>query len=256
MKQIISILIIASLFAACSKDGGAEYSPSVGRGGSMARFTIVDNVLYTVSNKDLKVIGITDAADPKYYPERDVPVGFDIETIFPMDGSLFIGSRSSLYIYDISAPYFPLLLSQVGHLRSCDPVVAQGNYAYVTLNTNSVGCGGTSNNVLLIYNISDLKNPILEKTVQMFGPQGLGIDGDILFVCDIGLKVFDISDPLNIRQISDLAGIGDVDVRAAYDVIPVDGLLILVAKEGLFQFDYSGSKLEFLSKITIKQQTP
>jgi len=110
--------------------------------------------------------------------------------------------------------------------------------------------------VLNIYDVSDISKPILKKTLQLNGPMGLGVDGNKLFVCDRGLKVFNISDPLNIRQIDDLLDIDEVDVRAAYDVIPVDGLLILVAKEGLFQFDYTGDKLKYVSKIVIKQQQP
>ena len=65
------------------------------------------------------------------------------------------------------------------------------------------------------------------------------------------IRVYDIADPENIQQTGDLAEIIEVDIRAAYDVIPVNGLLILVAKEGLFQFDYMGENLEFVSKIEI-----
>jgi len=105
---------------------------------------------------------------------------------------------------------------------------------------------------LNIYDVSDPIRPELIRTMSMTGPTGLGIDGDKLFVCDKGLKVFNISNPLLIRQIDDLVDIDEVDIRAAYDVIPVDGLLILVAGEGLFQFDYTGEKIRFVSKITIK----
>ena len=170
-----------------------------------------------------------------------------------MDTLLFIGSRSGMYVYDITAARFPQFISQVSHIRSCDPVVAQGNYAYVTLNTNFSSCGSVTNNVLDIYDITNLSNPVLKKTVQLNGPTGLGVDGDKLFVCDRGLKVYNISDPLNLRQIDDLADIDEVDVRATYDVIPLDGLLILIAQEGLFQFDYTGNRLKFMSKIEIKQ---
>jgi hypothetical protein len=247
---------IPFLMASCAKDMGKGGDSVTGKGGSMARFAVKGDVLYTVSNSTLKVFNIEDAQNPKYTPERDVPVGFDIETIFPMDSMLFIGSRSGMYLYDISEPRFPVLLSSVSHLRSCDPVVAQENYAYVTLNTNSTGCGSVANNVLHVYDITYPSNPLLKKTVQLISPTGLGIDGTKLFVCDRGLKVFNITDPLNIRQIDDLGDIDEVDIRAAYDVIPLDGLLILVAKEGLFQFDYSGDKLQYISKIEIKPQTP
>jgi hypothetical protein len=200
----------------------------------------------------LKIFNIEDAANPTHSDQRDVHVGFDIETIFPMDTLLFIGSRSGMYVYDISVPKFPVKLSEVFHIRSCDPVVAQGNYAYVTLNTNFSTCGASANNVLDIYDISDPLKPQLKRTLQMNGPTGLGVDGDKLFVCDRGLKVFNVADPLNIRQIDDLVDIDQVDIRAAYDVIPVNGLLFLIAAEGLFQFDYTGDKLKFISKIEIK----
>ncbi|MCL2727448.1 MAG: hypothetical protein FWD56_03605 [Bacteroidales bacterium] len=253
MKKVILIFIGIIFAASCSKEGGSGDSGSDGKGGSMARFAIKGDMLYTVSTTTLKLFSIEDAANPKYYPERDIPVGFDIETIFPMDSLLFMGARTGMYVYDITEPRFPLFLSAVSHLRSCDPVVAQGGYAYVTLNTFQSSCGSRPNNVLNIYDITIPTDPILEKTVVMNGPQGLGIDGDKLFVCDRGLKVFDISDPLNLRQIDDLAEIDEVDIRGAYDVIPVDGLLILVAQEGLFQFDYSGDKLKFVSKIEIRK---
>ena len=260
MKKRFSILFLAAIVVSCGNYETADRpmadaSNSGGKGGSMARFAISGDMLYTVSTNNLQLFNIEDAADPKYYPERNLPVGFDIETIFPMDTLLFIGSRSGMFVYDIASPRFPFLLSQVSHFRSCDPVVAQGDYAFVTLNTNSNSCGSSPNNVLDIYDISDLSNPILMKTVQLTGPTGLGVDGDKLFVCDKGLRVFNISDPLNLRQIDDLVEIDEVDIRAAYDVIPLDGLLILIAQEGLFQFDYSGDRLRFVSKITIKPET-
>ena len=217
----------------------------------MARFAIKGDFLYTVSTDSLKIFNIEDAAKPRHYPQRDLKVGFDIETIFPMDTLLFIGARSGMFVYDISEPRFPRRLSAVSHFRSCDPVVAQGNYAYVTLNTNFSGCGASPNNVLQIYDVSNPLKPELKKQLQLNGPTGLGIDGNKLFVCDRGLKVFNISDPVNPRQIDDLAEIEEADVRAAYDVIPVDGLLILVAKEGLFQFDYTADGLKFVSRIII-----
>jgi len=258
MKKIIYAVCVALLVTSCM-EGEGRYSsdgPSAGQGGSMARFAIKGDVLYTVSTENLKLFTLEDPANPKHAPARDLQVGFDIETIFPMDTLLFIGSRSGMYVYDITEPRFPMLLSQVSHLRSCDPVVAQGNYAYVTLNTNASNCGPNPNNVLQVYDISDPTKPVLISTRSLSGPSGLGIDGTKLFVCDRGLKIFDISNPLNIRQIDDIVDIDQVNIRLSYDVIPVDGLLILVAEEGLFQFDYTGDKLKYVSKLEIKQPTP
>ena len=257
MKKIIYLICVAFLVASCAKEGGlSSDTSSTGKGGSMARFAIKGDILYTVSTDSLKLFNIEEAENPKYAPERDLQVGFDIETIFPMDTLLFIGARNGMYVYDITEPRFPMLLSQVNHLRSCDPVVTQDNYAYVTLNTNASNCGPSPSNILYIYDISNPTDPVLQSTRLLSGPTGLGIDGTRLFVCDRGLKVFDITNPLNIRQIDDLADIDQVNIRSAYDVIPVDGLLILVAEEGLFQFDYTGDRLRFVSKIEIKKQTP
>ncbi len=251
MKKILYLILLAVVATSCAADSGSDSGSSEGKGGSMARFAIKNDILYTVSVDTLKLFDISDPANPKYSPERDLRAGFDIETVFPMNDMLFIGSRSGMYVYDISMPKFPTLLSEVRHIRSCDPVVAQGNYAYVTLNTNFSSCGNSTNNVLDIYDISNPVDPILKRTLSLNGPKGLGIDGNKLFVCDKGLKVFNVSDPLNIRQIDDLAEIDEVNIRSSYDVIPVDGLLILVATEGLYQFDYTGEKLKFVSKIEI-----
>jgi len=253
-------LIIAILVASCAKEAGnTSPNASTGQGGSMARFAISSDgsTLYTVTTDSMKIFNIENAANPVYQPQRDIRIGFDIETIFPVDTLLFIGSRNGMFIYDISEPRFPTYLSQAQHFRSCDPVVAYGNYAYVTLNTLSTNCGRTPNNVLQIYDIKNLLKPTLIRTLQMSGPTGLGVDGakQRLFVCDRGLKVYDISNPQSIRQIDDLVDISEVDIREAYDVIPIPNLelLILVAKEGLFQFDYSGNRLRFVSKIEIKK---
>ena len=254
MKNIIYFVFSIFLLSSCAADSKSDSgsSTSEGKGGSMARFAIKGDILYTVSTDSLKLFNITEPENPRYSSQRNLKVGFDIETVFPMDTLLFIGSHSGMYVYDITEPRFPTLLSQVNHIRSCDPVVAQDKYAYVTLNTNFSSCGNSINNVLEIYDISDPLKPELKRTLTLNGPTGLGVDGQKLFVCDKGLKVFDIADPLNIKQIDDIADIDEVNIRSAYDVIPVDGLLILVAKEGLFQFDYTEKNLKFLSKIEIK----
>jgi len=255
MNKVLFFIMAMLVAVSCAKEGGSSSdSVSEGQGGSMARFAISGDVLYTVSTSTMKLFNIENPANPIYSDQRDVNVGFDIETIFPLDTLLFIGSRNGMYVYDITEPKFPVKLAEVSHIRSCDPVVAQNNYAYVTLNTNVSACGRGTNNVLDIYDISDPLKPQLKRTLQLFGPKGLGIDGNKLFVCDNGLKVFNISDPLNIRQIDDLVDIDQVNIRASYDVIPVDGLLLLVADEGLFQFDYTGTSIKFVSKIEIQRE--
>ncbi|MDR2466005.1 MAG: hypothetical protein LBD35_01320 [Prevotellaceae bacterium] len=255
MKKISAAAICAALFFSCSSsDGGGGNSGEGGGGvgGSMARFCITDDLLYVVDDNSLKLFGISEPASPVFYETRTQNLGFGIETVFRMDTLLFIGSSTGMYIYDIRNPEFPAQLSMTRHITSCDPVVAEGQYAYVTLNSANIWCGRTSN-VLDIYDISNPVSPVLKKTVGGFNsPLGLGVDGNRLFVCDQGLKVYDISNPEAPRQIADNYT-ANADVRGAYDVIPRGGTLILVASNGLFQFDYSGETLKLLSKINIKQ---
>jgi len=209
---------------------------TTGTGGSMARFTIVDNVLYTIVNSAvIKPFDITVCADP--IAHENVQVGWNIETLFPFGDYLFIGSETGMFIYDISAPLVPTYVSQFDHARACDPVVVYGDYAYVTLRSNGA-CWGTDNQLDVI-NISDIENPKLVKTYQMEQPYGLGINGpeDVLFICDgdAGLKVYNVADKLAIdeNQISHFPGIN------AFDVIPLNNVLLMIGSDGLYQYDYS-----------------
>jgi len=78
----------------------------------------------------------------------------------------------------------------------------------------------------------------------MQGPLGLGIDGDILFVCDgdAGLKVFSVVDKTRVtsNQIAIFPNI------KTYDVIPVNGYLFMIGKDGFYLYDYSNIQNIFL----------
>lgn len=267
MKKILTIIVISAAVAlaafACSiadapgpGGGGGGGDSSGGTGGSMACFTIVGDYLYTVDDQTLKTTRITDPAQPEYLEFKDQALGFDIETIFPYDGKLFIGSRSAMFIYDVSRSGFPTKISATNHFTSCDPVVAAGNYAYVTLNVENARCGrGTDE--LQVYDITDLKNPKKGYTdTSISVPKGLGIDlaAERLFVCcKGGLKIYDLSDPAHPVWVDDLTNIGGINNLDTYDVIPRNGLLILVGADGLYQFDYTEENISFVSKIDLRK---
>ncbi|MDH5475584.1 MAG: hypothetical protein OEX22_07850 [Cyclobacteriaceae bacterium] len=232
---------------AYNMDATASYSsPSAntGIGGSMATFTIYDNYLYTIDQSDLTIINISNLSLPLVHSKEHV--GWGIETLFPHGDKLFIGANNGMYIYDNSIPSNPELLSQYQHMTSCDPVVVQGDYAFVTLRSGNT-CGGFSNQLEVI-NISDLTNPILEEVYPMFNPHGLGIDGDALFVCDgkAGLKVYNASD---IHALADNLKIQYANIDAL-DVIPFNNVLMMIGEDGLFQYDYTDlENIVLLSKI-------
>lgn len=235
------ILTLLFLSVACSKDadinsvGGSDS----GTGGSLARFTIVDNHLYTVDHQTLKVFDVSTSENPEFIKSMDV--GFGIETIFPNDKLLFLGSQFGMYIYSIESPAAPEFISLYEHVFSCDPVVVEGNYAYVTLHSLESWCGRMSNELQII-DISNIYSPKLVQNYQMDNPLGLGIDNGELFICDNSLKIYDATDPLNLifKQSFNIE---------AFDVIPLNGLLLVIGENGLYQYSYSGSEITFLSKI-------
>ncbi|MCS6795984.1 MAG: hypothetical protein NZ516_08475, partial [Raineya sp.] len=166
----------------------------------------------------------------------------------PYQDKLFIGATDAMYIYDFTNPDRPELLSRYSHITACDPVVAQGNYAYVTLRSGAGMCPRPIDE-LHILDISNAKDPLLKKVIPMQNPHGLGISGNNLFVCEgnFGLKRFDISNPIEPQQIEFLQDI------ASFDVIPKNQLLVVVGKKGLYQYDFSQTPMQRLSFIPAKQ---
>jgi hypothetical protein len=80
----------------------------------------------------------------------------------------------------------------------------------------------------------------------MEGPRGLGIDGDLLFVCDYNLKVYDASDVHNLKKMNEFN-------ITSKDVIPYRGMLFVIGESGFFQYKYMNDTIEFLSKIHVEQ---
>ncbi|HYK57417.1 MAG TPA: hypothetical protein VEV15_13195, partial [Flavisolibacter sp.] len=217
-----------------------------GVGGSMARFTIASNRLYTVGYSDLDVFNITNAANPVNTARKTM--GWNIETIYPFMDKLFIGSQSGMFVYSISNPDNPVQTGQFNHVRSCDPVIADTKYAYVTLRSGTA-CQGFTNE-LDILSLNNFMNPALLKVYNLTNPHGLSKDGTTLFICDgqAGLKIYDAADVMNLKMLKQIEGI------ETYDIIALNGNALVVAKDGLYQYDYSNlSNIKLLSKITISK---
>ena len=245
MKSIVYSLILIALFSACSKSDSAV-SPGAGIGGSTARFTIAGNTLYLVSSTTLRTYDIAQSNDPK--PGEKTKLGIGVETIFPYRNHLFIGTQTGMFIYEIGANGQPKYVSQYAHVQSCDPVVVQGDYAYVTLRSGTECRNPVANNVLDVLDIRDLRTPKVLRSYPMSSPYGLGIDGNLLFVTegDKGLRMMDATKPTDLREIQHLT-----DVRA-YDVIPNEKLLIVTGKDGIYQYSYADpTQLKLLSKLDV-----
>jgi hypothetical protein len=228
------------------QNGGAKVSMSpIGQGGSMARFALMNNYLYTVSDYDLNVFNIANSVDPSFVSK--VQVDWHVETIYPFKNKLFIGSNNGMFIYDVaSSPANPSKLGEFTHVRACDPVIADDNFAYVTLHSGT-DCLGY-NNQLDVVKLNDLTNSELAKTYSMTSPHGLSKDENLLFICDgtDGLKVFDATDAMNIKLVK------QINNMETYDVIASGNIALVVAGDGLYQFDYSDiNSIHLLSKLSI-----
>lgn len=255
MKNLLVIILAVTLFS-CSDEIQFTYSDSAdvayfrsgdsGVGGSMARFTVVGDYLYSVTNSKLMVFNVSNLNDSLKF-EIQIPLSWDVETIFPLGDYLYLGTLSGMYIFDISTPNQPQYVSQYEHVVSCDPVVVHGNYAYVTLHSDFSSRCWRNVNELQIIDVSDKESPKLIKryTDGFTKPLGLGVSDDYLFVCDDGLKVFDRTDPENLFQTKHFK------IKDPYDVIPLNDVLMVVGGDGLHQYAFNSDTIIHLSHIPL-----
>ncbi len=235
-----------------SSNTSSPANNSVGVNGSMSRFAVQNNYLYTVSSYNLSAINITNLTNPIVVSNKYI--GWNIETVYPFKDKLFIGSQTGMFVYDISTPTTPVYVTQFRHARVCDPVIADSNHAYVTLHTESEGnasnslisCTGGDINELDVLDVSNLSNVKLIKEYNMAQPKGLGKEGKTLVICDgkEGIKFYDATDPANLLLVK------TIEISNAYDVICWNGIALVSAKNGLYQYQYSNlNDIKFLSKL-------
>lgn len=223
-----------------SGGNGASY----GVGGSMARFITYDDYLYALeSTAKLKSIHISDS--DQAVVEYEQYLWGNVETLFIADDHMYVGTSNGMHILGLEQPSVPNLLSTYQHVTACDPVVVEGDRAYVTLRAGN-RCGGDQN-LLEVIDISNKSEPKRLASFAMKEPYGLGVDGSTLFVCEgpYGLKVYDATDQLHITS-HKLAVFPDIH---AFDVIPLGSFLLMIGDDGFYIYDYSD--LEHISLLGI-----
>ena len=227
--------------AAAFNTGASE--SVTGQGGSLARFQIVNNYLYTVGNFEMTIFNIENLSVPTLVATQQA--GWNIETMFQADNYLYLGSTNGMYIYNLTNPAAPEYVSDFVHWEGCDPVVVDGNYAYLTLRGGNA-CG-QDESVLEVIDISDKTKPTLAARYELENPYGLGIKDNMLFVCDgtAGLKLFDKTDPLNIDMKKSFKNI------QATDVIPLENTLIMIGGKTLYQYKYINEGVEQISSFSL-----
>ncbi|ARS41511.1 hypothetical protein CA265_18370 [Sphingobacteriaceae bacterium GW460-11-11-14-LB5] len=222
----------------------ANSSSSSGQGGSMARFTLMDDYLYTVGINNLSLFDVKTASNPTFL--KVINLGWGVETIFPYENKLFIGTNRGMHIFSATDPANPVQLSTYSHVFACDPVVVQGKYAYVTLRTGNT-CRQASNQLEVV----DIEDPTKPKQIAVYpmqNPHGLSTSGNYLFLCEgnYGIKSFNITDKTKIgdNMLQHLSTI------KSFDVIAGPKSLIVTGEDGVYQFNYNdAAKLRQLSLI-------
>jgi hypothetical protein len=214
-----------------SNSGAAKADGGAGKGGSMARFAISHAHMYAVTTNKLITLGLEAPQKPVYKTSNDLPWG--IETIYPFKDKLFIGANSGMHIFTLDNPAAPKQAGTFTHARVCDPVIADDNYAYVTLRSGT-NCWGIINQ-LDIVDIKNIYSPKLVKSYPLTNPHGLDKDGNLMYVCDgkDGLKVLDATDVNNVKVIK------TIPLKNAFDVICWNKVAIVSAADGIHQFDIS-----------------
>ncbi len=255
---LIALFSIPIFFVGCESD--ADFSSpdgSSGTGGSLARFMLAGDFMYLVDNTKIKTLNVANPADPVLVNEQTIAEG--IESIFRLGERLFIGSSTGLFLYTIGTDGLPVRQGEFLYenlnfeIYPCDPVVANDSLAFVTLNStievercNRITAMPVRQ--LNIFQVTDFQQPTMIAQYEMDNPQGVGLDGNLLFVCEnqYGLKVYDVSNPQDIQLLAHLEDF------TAHDVIPLNGLLLVVGTDNVYQVDYSDlSNIRVVSKIPI-----
>ncbi len=232
MKSIHLFIVILICLSGCSKESNTTTSNnSSGSGGSLAKFAIANNFLYVVDMYTLKCYSLSDQQSPSL--TKTIELNWNVETVFPYNENLFIGTTNGMYVLSIKDPGNPEKLGQVAHLRSCDPVVANDSLAFVTLR-GGTPCGPATEG-LYVYNTKDPLNPHEIKILPISTPHGLGLRDTIVYVCRMqdGLSIINVKKPDDPKIIKTIKG------DNFQDVIPYNNLLITYVSNGLVLYDIS-----------------
>jgi hypothetical protein len=203
-------------------------------GGSMARFCIVGNYMYTVDVSRLITFNLQNAAAPSN--TNTATLGWQIETVYPMKDKLFIGSANGMFIYSIANAAAPQAQGTFSHARVCDPVIADGNYAYVTLRSGTQ-CQGFTNQ-LDVVNITDVTKPTLVKSYNLTNPHGLSKKDNTLYICDgkDGLRI------MNVADVNAVSTTKTIAMAETFDVIATGNNAFISAKDGIHLMDISNAE--------------
>lgn len=216
--------------------------------GTLNRIAVEFNHIYVLGGNSLHVI--SNNGNLISY-EDDIKLDDGMETIYAKNNRLYIGSEDAMLTYSVSNPSRPSKVSEFSHTTACDPVLPNGDVAYMTLRSvENAGCNVSSENSLNIIDISNEQEPESINSIEMESPCGMTMINQRLFVGEgeNGLAVFNTADPRDLVEVARITGI------EAYDVMrhPTNpNVLLTTGSNGLqqFQIDYNTYVLTPLSVV-------
>lgn len=240
--NIFFITLLLFILSACTEslDGFESNSTENGQSGSITRFVTHNNFMYVLNPNQIITYSLENPGKPS---EKSVlSTDYGLETIIIYDNTIYVGSRSALYILSIDNPAEPQLLSkserwQFPFAGGCDPVVVKDNYAFSTIKIIENICGTiNAESVLIVYDVTNKNDPEFIGSYPLDEPNGLGYKGNYLVVCDTGadaLVVFDISDPTNLIRLED----NTISINKPVDLIVNQNTMIVSTADNFEIFD-------------------
>ena len=221
-QRIIPESAVPASFAGNSSNGN----------GSVNRIAFHNQHVYVISRSNLTIFEDLGNLNKVY----DQMMGNNMETVYPDGDRLFIGTQNSMMLLDITNPQQPDYVSDFWHVTACDPVYPEGNVAYVTLRTGDQNNCPGNENALIVLDITNPYNPVEQEEFVMDSPYGMTMIGNLLYVGEgsNGLRIFDATDRLNLREIKH-----DKNVTA-YDVIAhptKSNILLISGPQGIGQYE-------------------
>ncbi len=244
MKQLLSLFALTIFLFSCTDVTEVDVNADSAISGKYNTMRVVGDYIYAVTDTELVTIDKSDSEFPVEIDRHEL--GGQIENLYAVEDALFIGSETDMHIFELKSNGIPELKSSTEHIvfeegpvQVCDPVISEKDIAYVTLSSeqpnNTDPCSRTIIlNELKIYNVASLSSPKLLHSIQMDSPQGLAIDGDLLFITNLntGTDIYRVDHKGNVELENHIEG-------GAHDVIAVNNKVMIVSSTEINQYNYS-----------------
>ena len=205
--------------------------------GTVNRLAFYEGHVYIAGRFDINVLRDNGGLE---FAGRVDNAGVEMETIFPYKNNLFVGSRSSMDIFEIESSGMPKRKFSFEHATSCDPVLPCEDAAYISLRTADFSdCPGNIN-ALIILDISDLASPEEVSEIEMRSPYGMAVIDGKLYVGEgeNGLSIFDAEDKLSPVELTHISDIQAYDILAHPDR---SDIILIAGPDGLSEYQVSSS---------------